>query len=335
MKPQQDYPSSKLWAGLFLSLLAMVVAVLGFAVCNTRKSPADANAQTLSVETMTVTTEDIVEWFEGYGRAKATESVPIVANVSSRLVERMGNQKAGESFDPDVVEGQVLARLEEEVFRHALFDAQTDQEIKKAQLALDACVLRAPMAGRVQRFLLDVGDRVVPGTVLCNIVDPGSVRVLIQLPTLVFDHIRVGAICLLERAGQFAGASRNRKTWEGAVTRIEPARDHQARLFTVIVEVDNALHLQPLLPGTSVEARVSGPIQRDSILLPRTACMGGRIFVAKDGFAKKRHVNTERFVDDRALVTGDIAVGDLVIISRLEHLTDGAPVKLAPETNDR
>lgn len=191
-----------------------------------------------------------------------------------------------------------------------------------AQLNIERCEIRSPFAGHIGSLMVDVGDRVGPGSPVLTLVDSSLVEIPIQLRASVYDRVRISATCrvLLE--------SMPDAPWGGEVARIAPAADQRTRTFAAYVVVDNAKQQQPLVPGMFVRAEVRGPVHPDGILVPRRAIRNGKVFVVENDTAQERLVTTERLIEDRALVNGGLRSGDRVILSHLDTLADGSPVRI-------
>jgi multidrug resistance efflux pump len=191
-----------------------------------------------------------------------------------------------------------------------------------AKLQIERCEIRAPFGGRIRALNVELGERVGPGSVLMSLIDPSHVEIAIRLPAAVYSRTRVGAACRLE------SESMPGVMWSGQVARIAPAADETTRTFAAYVEVDNTVQSQPLVPGTFVWAEVQGPVYEDRILIPRGAIRDGYALVAEQGLARRRSVTVERRIGDRAIVFGEVARGDRLILTHLDQLSDGSPVRL-------
>ena len=218
-----------------------------------------------------------------------------------------------------------------------------EAEAALANLNIERCILRAPFAGRIQSFNVDAGDRVAPGTVLLTLLDVSIVEIPLRLPASLYDLVQVGASCRIE------SESRPGHVWHATVARTSAAADERTRTFAVYVEVDNRREASPLLAGTFVTGRIPGPVHDRAIVLPRSACRNGRVFVAvvpndnpessehretQQGgsailaTARLRSVRVRRFVEDRALIEEGLHIGDRIILTHLDQLVDGTPVRV-------
>ena len=200
-----------------------------------------------------------------------------------------------------------------------------EAEAALARLNIERCVIKAPFAGRIMSIGVDTGDRVGVGSVVLTLIDASRVEIPIQLPGAVYDRVKVGATCTI------GSESMTTNVWRGDVARIAPAADEQTRTFAAYVVVDNTTQAQPLVPGTFVQAMVRGPVYPNRILVPRGAFRSGRVFVVEDGVARLRSVAVDGFIEDRAMVGSGVRDGDRVILSHLERLADGSPVRVRSE----
>ncbi len=191
-----------------------------------------------------------------------------------------------------------------------------------AELNIERCAIHAPFDGSIKALFVDVGDRVAPGSVILTLIDASRVEVPIQLRAAVYERVQTGAACRLD-SETAAGA-----TWRGTVVRVAPFVDPLTRTFTAYVLVDNTGQNQRLLPGTFVRAEVEGPTLHDRLLIPRGAIRNGYVFVAEGDVARRRKVQIEHHILDRALVSGDLRAGDRLILSHLNDLSDRARIRI-------
>jgi len=205
--------------------------------------------------------------------------------------------------------------------RFAASKQSHEAEAGLAELNIERCEINAPFPGTIETLEVDVGDRVGPGSVLLSLIDPSHVEIPIRLPGSVYDRVSLQAPCRLE-CESMPGIG-----WHGQIARIAASIDEQTRTFPVYVDVDNGKQAQPLVPGAFVRAEVQGPIHHDGILVPRGAIREGRILVAEGGVTRQRSITIVRLIGDRALIEGEVRSGDRVILSHLNKLASGTPVR--------
>ena len=205
----------------------------------------------------------------------------------------------------------------------ASMDAHNAQ-VNQAKLLIERCEIKAPFDGAVKTLMVEVGNWVGPGAILLTLIDPLRIEIPIQLPASVYDRVRVGDFC------RVTSESLRDVDWKGEVTRIAPSVDERTRTFAAYVEVDNTVQLQACIPGTFVVAQITGPVHVDVLVIPRSAVRDGRVLVVQDGTAVARSVKLECLVADRAIVSGELVEGDVLILSRLGLLEVGSPVRVRP-----
>lgn len=196
-------------------------------------------------------------------------------------------------------------------------------EAKLAELDIEKCQITAPFDGQIERLVVQAGDRVQPGSEIARIISSRYIEIPIELPVSARPRIALGARCVLD-IESMPGIQ-----WEGVASRLSPVADPRSRTFAAYVVVDNDVHDVPLVPGYFLTARVMGPLLRQVLAVPRGAIVQDHVFVVNNSAAHVRAVAIERLVGDRAVVSGELRADDLVILSNLDALYDGAPVETA------
>jgi len=190
-----------------------------------------------------------------------------------------------------------------------------------AALNVARCTIQAPFGGTIDKLTVDVGDRVSQGMAILTLIDPSHVEIPIQLPSSVYDRVLVGATVRL------SSESMPHLSWQGIVARLAASSDSKSRTVSVFVDVDNTKQTNPLIPGTFVSADVQGAMYRQCLAVPRGAVRDGHLMVIKNDVARMRRVEVIRLVGDRAIVTGDLQVGDQVVATYTARLDNGSPAR--------
>ena len=84
------------------------------------------------------------------------------------------------------------------------------------------------------------------------------------------------------------------------------------------------------MPGFFLTARVEGPTLRRVLAVPRGVIVEGCVYVVNDDVVHVRAVRVERYVRERAVVTGDLKAGDQLVLTNLDVLYEGADVRVEP-----
>ena len=227
-------------------------------------------------------------------------------------------------------------------------------ELALAEIDLARSNVESPLSGVIAEVFADAGDLVSPGSPLARVVDLRTIEVPLRIPAAASRRVSVGASAVVREP------SGEGQEYEGTVVRIAPEIDPESRTFTVFVEVEQEIELGPfdstrqyLFPGQFVSGEVISSVSRDSLVIPRVAVDSDRVMVldAETGTAQPRTARVTYYTD-RALL-GDSAgaqwaviaadartepwqpealrTGDLVIVSNLDELPAGTPVR----TEDR
>jgi membrane fusion protein, multidrug efflux system len=206
-------------------------------------------------------------------------------------------------------------------------EASAESRLLAAREALDSArrrhqyaVITAPFDGVVARREVDPGDLAVPGKTLLTLVRKGGVRVRVKLPAEMLAGLTVGQPLRLQAPDG---------PLEGRVARVFPAMD---AAHLAVVEADVPAPPPGLVSGATVGVDVETGSAEGWIVSARALLegeTGAFVFRARDGQAEPVKVQVASRSSDAAVVAGDLAQGDELIVaqpSRLMTLAEGAPV---------
>ena len=230
------------------------------------------------------------------------------ADITRRELERIrGAVEAGSAnqFELEPLEDRLARVLREREntqkelllipTRKARLRAQVDAERasqRLAELDVERCSVRSPIAGILQTVDAEVGERLSVGERVGRVVDLSVIEVPLRVPVSSASWIRVGASAMVELGGPRASAR------EGVVSRIAPEADAATRTIAVYVEVDQSESMASaggagaiLLPGQFVFGRIESTDTIERIAIPRSAVTGDRVFVVdEEGVVRTRVV---------------------------------------------
>jgi RND family efflux transporter MFP subunit len=129
-------------------------------------------------------------------------------------------------------------------------------------------------------------------------------------------------------------------TWEARLVRTEGALDPRTRMLTVVARVDDpygrtAEEVRPVLPvGLFVNAVIEGREVADVFEVPRSALRrGSRVLVVDDeNRLHFRPVEILRTDGERSWIRSGLEVGERVVTSPIEIVTDGMKVRTTENT---
>lgn len=219
--------------------------------------------------------------------------------------------------------------LEARVRRDAL--AQLQQAIAGLQAGLllvrstvDALAVRAPVAGRLTDFRLQVGESIAVGKHIGRIDDPQRYK----LAALV-DEYYLSRVASGQHGSVHAGEADFPVTLGAVYPQIRDGRFSVELLF-------DAAQPPALHPGQSLDAHITLGEPAPALLLPNGAFVndsGGAwaFVVARDGrHAQRRAIRLGRRNNSQIEVLGGLAAGEQVIVSGYAAYGKAARLALAP-----
>lgn len=198
-----------------------------------------------------------------------------------------------------------------------------EKRLDQARTRLGYTRLTAPFSGVVSARLADPGDLAVPGRPVLKLVHHTGVRVRAEVPAEDFINLKVGQPVTL---------ALGEVTVQAAVSRVFPAMG-KAHLATFEVDLSDppAGFVSGATVGVDLELHGA-----EGVRVPADALLDGEngswVFKVADGVVHPVQVQIlARSLDD-AVLTGDVAVGDSVVVarpSRLMTLAEGSKVTVA------
>lgn len=222
------------------------------------------------------------------------------------------------------------AQLDTAEATHKAAEAQLkalDAQIRENQVELDYYRVTAPTAGVVGDIPVRAGDRITQATTITTLDQPEGLEAYINVPLERAGALKMGlAVELLDADGGVIASN--------PITFIAP----RAEDATQTVLVKSTLTRAP--PGLRVmqytRARVIWS-QQNALTVPVLAVsrVAGQHFVfvaepAAQGFvARQKPVTLGEVIGEEYVVSGGLQSGQRVIVSNLQKIGDGAPVKPA------
>jgi HlyD family secretion protein len=203
------------------------------------------------------------------------------------------------------------ARADEMAAQARLASARANVHL--AQNDLDHMRVLAPFDGVIAARLVEVGESVIPGQPVIEIVDPDSLYVSAGI-----DEIDIGRVRERLPARVTLDPYRG-EVWMGEVSRVYPVVDDQQeqnRVLQVEVEIQRDPSKPRPRPGTSADVTIIVDKRHDVLRVPTIAVLEGRrVLVAQDGEAVERQVTIGLRNWDWTEVQGGLQEGEQVITS--------------------
>jgi RND family efflux transporter MFP subunit len=229
-----------------------------------------------------------------------------------------------------LVTAGAISRQEFEQAQNSLRTAQArlsslNAQVNEQQVELQYYRVAAPQAGVVGDIAIRSGDRVTKSTMITTIDDNGSLEAYIQVPIDRSPDLRLGLpVQILDADGKVLATN--------PVTFVAPRVDDATQtvlIKSLLREVPPAVRTQQF-----VRARIVWRTT-DGVTVPLTAVtrINGKYFcfvVAKSNngtVARQRPIEVGELVGNDYVVTSGLSAGEQVIVSGIQKLGDGAPVK--------
>ena len=244
------------------------------------------------------------------------------ANVARQQLRNDPNPSALALKKPQVAEAR--ARLK-----------AADADLEQARLELDRTNIALPFAGRLMATRVDVGQFIVPGTVLARAFATDVVEVRLPLDDaqlaslgLPIGHVAEDEGLPVSLTAVVAG---RQQQWQGRLVRLDAAIDPDTRMLYGIVEVVSPYERNvsasgmPLAVGLYVEANIFGRELVDATVVPSDALRAGNVvfLINPEGRLQIKPVEVVHQSPSRAVIEGDVTAGDQVITSPVRNPVQG------------
>jgi RND family efflux transporter MFP subunit len=285
---------------------------------------------------------------EAIGAARSSKAATLVSETAGLVVDV--RIEAGK----EVKAGDVLLRLDDEAQRIALARARAqfpaakanaerfaalqkedaasrleadtadneyraaEADLRAAEFALSQRTIRAPFDGVIGLTAVQRGDYLRVGDVVTTIDDPRSLVIEFTAPQEAAAAVRIGQSVEARLAGG-TGA-----TLTGAVSAIDSRIDPISRTLRIEATFTGA---SDILPGATYAVRTTNE-GAPALAVPGLAVQWDRTGayvwkLAADGGASRASVSILQRNDDIAIISGDIAEGDRVVVEGADRVRPG------------
>jgi RND family efflux transporter MFP subunit len=183
----------------------------------------------------------------------------------------------------------------------------------------------APISGVITMKTIEIGSIVAPGVPLGTITDVSQLKLEVLIPENQINTIKKGS-----RITVMSDVYPDQK-FNGTVHLIAIKGD-QNHNFKVEILVANINSNFPLKAGMFANIQASSSQELTNFIIPGTAVFNQngetKVFVAQNGKAKAKTIQTAGFVGDNMAVYSGIEEGEQVIITGVNNLKDGITIKI-------
>lgn len=201
-----------------------------------------------------------------------------------------------------------------------------EAQLETARKKLRDTAIAAPMAGSISKRSVSAGEYVKVAAPLFTIVQDHPLKLRGLIPERFAPEVHT------EQSVEVRVDSFSNTRFKGRLTRISPSSDIASRSFLVEGLVDNPD--RRLKPGFFAHAVVSTRVDPNATTVPQQAVISfagvSKVFVAENSVARERVVEPGGKVGANDVeVTSGLKPGELVIISGLTRITNGATIKVS------
>src|SRR5712671_5799384 len=192
----------------------------------------------------------------------------------------------------------------------------------------------APFDGVITARNTDIGDLINSGsgggvkTDLFHIVQPGTLRVYVNVPEEYSQGIKIGMTADLNIT-EFPG-----RKFQGKLVRT--ANDINVTTRTLLIEIDVDNPTGTLLTGSYAEVHLAVPTQASTFLLPVNTLIfrseGLRVGVVKDGKTVLTPVTPGHDFGNEIEIVAGLKAGDQVIVNPPDSIVSGQQVQIVQAT---
>ncbi|HYV48926.1 MAG TPA: efflux RND transporter periplasmic adaptor subunit [Myxococcaceae bacterium] len=208
--------------------------------------------------------------------------------------------------------------------------AQAEAAQGLAEQNLDNARITTPISGTVTRRPVNVGNQVGPQSALFTVQDIQALKLESSVDASVFGRLSKGQEVAVT-VDAFPG-----QVFKGELALLAPALDPTTRRAACEIQIDNASG--KLLANAFARAELSLGKLQNVLTVPRQAVLeapGGAVVYRVVGGSKVEAVRPKLGASDgaRVVVVEGLSEGDLVAVSGVGNLADGAAVKVAPQAS--
>ncbi|MDD5084741.1 MAG: efflux RND transporter periplasmic adaptor subunit [Candidatus Omnitrophica bacterium] len=258
-------------------------------------------------------------------RLKSAQSKLNKAETTSKLAKQKVDEHK-KLFAIGAIPESTLEKAELEL-EAAEFDAEGARlEVKANESILEKSNLYAPSAGTIGELHVEEGEAVTPNTLI------GS-HVMTEYVEAEFGVVErdLKKLALGQKAKVYVDAYPD-KTFDGAIDNIAPVVAGTSRTASVRVRIDNPERL--LMPGMFARIKVLIFAKRNTLVLPTEAIVGSgeekSVFIAdeKTNTVSQRPIVVGYTRSDYSQIDEGIQEGDLVVVTAVDRMKEGAKIKI-------
>ena len=341
--------------------IAVVVAVVGllalpkiFSSETVATAAAGGSQDTLAIDVFVVGSRLLEDRIYTTGTVRANESVELVSEASGKVTGiyfEEGRSVRKGALLLKINDDDLQAQLERAQVRLALaqkrearqsqllergsisqdeYDLASNEvqvleaEIRVIEAQMAKTEIRAPFDGVIGLRYVSEGAFISPQSRIGTLQSLNPIKIDFSVPEKYVGQVQPGD----EISFRVAGVDR---VFRGSIFAVEPSVRQDTRSLQLRAISRNIS--EPLLPGAFADVELLIERIEDALAVPAIAIMpelqGRKVFLYSDGRIEPRPVQTGIRTDEVVQVTQGLTAGDTVVVSGLQLVRPGQPVRIA------
>ena len=196
--------------------------------------------------------------------------------------------------------------------------------IQMTRVGLSRSVVSSPIAGVVDKMMIERGEYAGPGTRVAMIVNYDTIIVRAGLPESLLPFASEGQSVNIKLTALDIETS-------GVIRRVGIQPDKNSRTFPLEIEVENST--RRIRPGLRADVNLPTVQRPDAVMVPRTALLesvkGSAIFVlGGEDKVERREVVVGGGKANHVFLTSGLKKGETLVVVGQQFLADGQQVKV-------
>ncbi len=196
-------------------------------------------------------------------------------------------------------------------------------QIEELEVMIDLSHIRAPFDGRLGMRNFSKGTYLSQGGIITRLVQNDRLKVDFNIPAKYADCELMGKTVFIKSSG-------GDRLSQAVIYAVDPMISAQSRSLNLRARLDNSK--MTFMPGDFVRIECEVDQFDNALLVPAEAVIpelnAQVVFVAEGGIAKKREVLIGARTPDRAMITGGLSPGDIVLTTGLMEISEGSAIRL-------
>ena len=195
-------------------------------------------------------------------------------------------------------------------------------QVDNIKLYLEETKIKSPISGIVAERYVDIGEKADSDTRLFTLFSTESVYITVTVNAQRCSEISIGADAEVKAGDLF---------YRGKVEQISPYADTKTGGRMIKIAIDN--QDRSLIPGLFADVTITTGGLKPRLSIPKTAVMhrqddysDASVYLIKNGVAARKEITVDFVKGERIFIKEGMSAGDVVAVSRLEHLSDGCQV---------